>query len=157
KVVDTTVVVMTPNSGDVLQIFKAGIMEIADLFVINKADLPGFGKLKALLKELVMISATDGYQTAIVKTIATENKGIDKLWQAIEDSRTHLDSTAPSQSQPQQRKVQEVLERIREESWFDVRAFINSRDDVIIEATSDPYQLAKDWLEKWRREGGPHR
>src|SRR5699024_2917081 len=60
KVVDTTVVVMTSNSGDVLQIFKAGIMEIADLFVINKDDLPGFGKLKALLKELVMISATDG-------------------------------------------------------------------------------------------------
>lgn len=157
KVVDTTVVVMTPNSGDVLQIFKTGIMEIADLFVINKADLPGFGKLKALLKELVMISATDGYQTAIVKTIATENKGIDKLWQAIEDHRTYLYSTAAGQSQRQQRQLQEVMELIREEIWFDVRAFINSRDDVIIEATSDPYQLAKDWLEKWRREGGPHR
>src|SRR5699024_10284023 len=80
KIVDTTAVVLTPNSGDVLQIFKAGIMEIADLFVINKADLPGFGKLKALLKELVMMSATETHMTAIVKTITTENKGIDKLW-----------------------------------------------------------------------------
>ena len=59
KIVDTTAVVLTPNSGDVLQIFKAGIMEIADLFVINKADLHGFGKLEALLKELVMSTATE--------------------------------------------------------------------------------------------------
>src|SRR5699024_9788547 len=56
KIVDTTALVLTPNSGDVLQIFKAGIMEIADMFVINKADLDGVGKLKGLLKELVMMS-----------------------------------------------------------------------------------------------------
>src|SRR5699024_7314131 len=86
KIVDTTAIVLTQTSGDVLQIFKAGIMEIADLFVINKADLPGFGKLKALVKELVMMgpgsqeSAADSEETAIIKTISTENKGIDKLW-----------------------------------------------------------------------------
>lgn len=45
KVADTTSVVLTPNSGDVLQVFKAGIMEIADLFILNKADIPGVKKL----------------------------------------------------------------------------------------------------------------
>lgn len=66
--------------------FFPSIMEIVDLFVINKANLHGFGRLKALLKELVMITATDNYEVPIVKTITIENKGIDKLWEKL---KTH--------------------------------------------------------------------
>src|SRR5690625_7933559 len=65
RVVDRTAVVLTPNSGDVLQIFKAGIMEIADLFVINKTDLPGEEKLRGLLKHRVMLAPTDKDMSAI--------------------------------------------------------------------------------------------
>ncbi|MEC5424438.1 methylmalonyl Co-A mutase-associated GTPase MeaB [Virgibacillus sp. C22-A2] len=155
KIVDTTAVVLTPNSGDVLQIFKAGIMEIADLFIINKADLHGVGKLKALLKELVMMSATDEYETSIVKTITTENKGIDKLWEKIKQHHDYLYSTKEGMKRREAQQELEVYELIREEIWRDVRDFIETNDTLQpIQADSDPYELASNWLEKWKKEGG---
>src|SRR5690625_3414415 len=103
KIADSTAVVLTPNSGDVLQVFKAGIMEIADLFIINKSDLPGVGKLRGLLKELVEISATDHYTIPIVKVTAIENKGIDELWDAFTNHYTYLyDATAGYKRSQQQ-------------------------------------------------------
>src|SRR5690625_7975547 len=93
KIFDTTALVMTPNSGDVLQIFKAGIMEIADLFVINKADLQGVGKLKSLLRELVMMTSTVDYKTPIIKTKTIENKGIDELWGKIRSEERRVGKT----------------------------------------------------------------
>ncbi|GAB3048006.1 methylmalonyl Co-A mutase-associated GTPase MeaB [Virgibacillus ainsalahensis] len=154
KIVDTTAVVLTPNSGDVLQIFKAGIMEIADLFVINKADLPGFGKLKALLKELVMMTSTENHITAIVKAITTENKGIDKLWDKIKEHHDYLYSTEEGKKRRTEQQELEVYELIREEIWRDVRHFIENEEDLpAIQADSDPYKLAIEWFEKWKKEG----
>ncbi|MFA1822429.1 methylmalonyl Co-A mutase-associated GTPase MeaB [Virgibacillus oceani] len=151
KIVDTTAVVLTPNSGDVLQIFKAGIMEIADLFVINKADLHGFGKLKALLKELVMMSSKEEHETAIVKTITTENKGIDKLWKKIQEHHAYLYSTDEGKKQRTEQQELEVYELIREEIWRDVKEYIENGSSLPpIEANSDPYQLAKHLFEKWK-------
>ncbi|MBP1969836.1 LAO/AO transport system kinase [Virgibacillus natechei] len=155
KIVDTTAVMLTPNSGDVLQIFKAGIMEIADLFIINKADLPGFGKLKSLLRELVMMTATEKHETAIVKTITTENKGIDKLWEKMKEHYDYLYSTAEGENRRIRQQELEVYELIREEIWRDVKYFIDNNAELpSIEATSDPYQLASDWFEKWKKEEG---
>jgi len=155
KIVDTTAVVLTPNSGDVLQIFKAGIMEIADLFVINKADLPGFGKLKALLKELVMMSATETHMTAIVKTITTENKGIDKLWDKMQAHHDYLYSTTEGEKKRKMQQELEVYELIREEIWRDVKSFIENHDQLPdMKADTDPYQLASDWFDIWKKEGG---
>ena len=155
KIVDTTAVVLTPNSGDVLQIFKAGIMEIADLFVINKADLPGFGKLKALLKELVMMSATEEHEVAIVKTITTENKGIDKLWDKIKEHREFLYSTQEGKRKRIFQQELEVYELIREEIWRDVQNYVENHHELPqIEADADPYKLARDWYVRWKEEGG---
>ncbi|MCM3741455.1 methylmalonyl Co-A mutase-associated GTPase MeaB [Oceanobacillus luteolus] len=154
KIVDTTAVVLTPNSGDVLQIFKAGIMEIADLFVINKADLHGFGKLKALLKELVMITATEERETPIVKTITTENKGIDKLWMKIKEHHDYLYRTEEGKRKRTMQQELEVYELIRDEIWRDVEQFVEARKHFQpIEADADPYRLAKDWYTRWKKEG----
>ncbi|WP_188456872.1 methylmalonyl Co-A mutase-associated GTPase MeaB [Virgibacillus oceani] len=155
KIVDTTALVLTPNSGDVLQIFKAGIMEIADLFVINKADLPGYGKLKALLKELIMMTATADHEKAIVKTVTTENKGIDKLWEKINDHHDYLYNTKAGTKRRIMQQELEVYELIREEIWRDVTKFIESNDELAaITENSDPYKLAIEWYEKWKKEGG---
>ncbi|WP_430790142.1 methylmalonyl Co-A mutase-associated GTPase MeaB [Virgibacillus flavescens] len=154
KVVDTTALVLTPNSGDVLQIFKAGIMEIADLFVINKGDLPGYGKLKALLKELVMSTATHDHQTAIIKTISTENKGIDKLWEKMNDHHDYLYSTNEGKKRRTDQQKLEVYELVREEIWRDIKDYIDSNEEFSpIHADSDPYQKAMDWYQKWKKEG----
>jgi LAO/AO transport system kinase len=154
KIVDTTAVVLTPNSGDVLQIFKAGIMEIADLFVINKADLPGVGKLRALLRELVHITRTDEHETAIVKTITTENEGIDKLWEKFKEHHTFLYSTADGKKRREMQHELEVLELIREEIWRDVHQFVQTHPDFSNkQINTDPYKLASDWYMKWKKEG----
>ncbi|WP_174614963.1 methylmalonyl Co-A mutase-associated GTPase MeaB [Virgibacillus ihumii] len=155
KIVDTTALVLTPNSGDVLQIFKAGIMEIADLFVINKADLPGYGKLKALLKELVMMTAKGDQETQIVKTITTENKGIDKLWQKINEHHDFLYGTNEGKKRRQFQQELEVYELVREEIWREVKTYAEkNKTDIPIEADSDPYQLAQNIFEKWKEDNG---
>ncbi|SHG62627.1 methylmalonyl Co-A mutase-associated GTPase MeaB [Ornithinibacillus halophilus] len=154
KIVDTTAVVLTPNSGDVLQIFKAGIMEIADLFVINKADLHGVGKLRALLRELVMMTKSEEHETAIVKTITTENKGIDELWEKILEHGNYLYSTEEGESRRLEQQKLEVYELIREEIWRDVQQFIETEDERTIEVNDDPYKLAREWYEHWKQKGG---
>jgi LAO/AO transport system kinase len=152
KIVDTTVVVLTPNSGDVLQIFKAGIMEIADLYVINKADLHGVGKLRAMLRELISITKTDQHETAIVKTITTENKGIDELWEKIKEHHHYLYRTKEGKTRRNRQHELEVFELIREEIWRDVYQFIQAHPTMLTEQ-DDPYKQASDWYEKWKREG----
>lgn len=151
KIADTTAVVLTPNSGDVLQVFKAGIMEIADLFVINKADLPGVGRLRGLLKELVAISATELYTIPIIKVVATESKGIAKLWEAIEDHYTYLYETTAGYQRRKQQWDLEVKELIREEIWRDVNRFMTEQPSLMVqEELSDPYSIAKHIYEQWK-------
>lgn len=154
KVVDTTAVVLTPNSGDILQIFKAGIMEIADLFVINKADIQGVVKLRRLLKELVMITSSETHMTDIVETVATENKGIDTLWEKINAHQTFLQMTAEGEEKRRTQRMYEVYDLIREEIWRDVTEFLHEEKVIeTIEADADPYELAKQWYEQFQERG----
>ncbi|MBO8156601.1 MAG: methylmalonyl Co-A mutase-associated GTPase MeaB [Bacillaceae bacterium] len=156
KVADTTALVLTPNSGDVLQIFKAGIMEIADVFVINKADLPGVQKLKMQLKEFLHISDQKDWKPPMVETITTENKGIADVFRACENHRDFLNQTDAGKKKRKQQLTFEVYELIREELWKDVERFI-SRDpskEIALQTENDPYQLAKQWLLEWREKGG---
>lgn len=88
KAADVSVVVLVPGMGDDIQAIKAGIMEIGDIFVINKADREGVYSTEKELEALLSLSPrADGWQPPIVKTIATESKGIDELAEAIEKYR----------------------------------------------------------------------
>jgi len=154
KVVDTTAVVLTPNSGDVLQVFKAGIMEIADLFVINKADLDGVGKLRGLLKELVMMTDKAEHETAIVRTIASENKWIDHLWEEISNHYQYLQTTGEGKDQRKLQLTLEIYDLIRESLWQDVKQYVESSDELAtLTEKEDPYEWASKLLGKWKEEG----
>lgn len=86
KAADVSVVVLVPGMGDDIQAIKAGIMEIGDIFVINKADREGVYNTEKELEALLSLSSRgDGWQPPIIKTIATENKGIDDLAVAIDN------------------------------------------------------------------------
>jgi LAO/AO transport system kinase len=88
KAADVSVVVLVPGMGDDIQAIKAGIMEIGDIFVINKADREGVFSTEKELEALLSLSAReDGWAPPIIKTIATEGKGVESLAQAIEDYR----------------------------------------------------------------------
>ena len=85
KAADVCVVVLVPGMGDDIQAIKAGIMEIADIFVINKADREGVYATEKELEALLSLAhREDGWLPPIVKTIATENKGVEDLAAAIE-------------------------------------------------------------------------
>ncbi|MGH9883051.1 MAG: methylmalonyl Co-A mutase-associated GTPase MeaB, partial [Pyrinomonadaceae bacterium] len=92
KAADISVVVLVPGMGDDIQAIKAGIMEIGDIFVINKADREGVYATEKEIEALLSLSSRrDDWQPPIVKTVATENRGIDELAAAIESYRdSHL-------------------------------------------------------------------
>ncbi len=83
---DTTVVVTTPATGDAVQILKAGILEIADIFVVNKADLPGASKVVRDLRELVRQGRRrDAWAPPVILTVAETGDGVDDLVAAIDE------------------------------------------------------------------------
>jgi GTPase len=86
KAADVSVVVLVPGMGDDIQAIKAGIMEIGDIFVINKSDREGvYATEKELESLLSLASRDDGWDPPIVKTVATESRGVSDLASAIED------------------------------------------------------------------------
>ena len=156
KVVDTTGLVMTPNSGDVLQIFKAGIMEIADIFIINKADLPGVRKLISTLEEYMMIVQPEGWEPPIVQTVSTEANGMNDLWRKMKDHQSFLYRTDKGVARRKQQLQLEVYDLIREEIWREVKTEIekdHQKVEVFQNPDADPYQLARSWFQEWVRKG----
>jgi len=80
-IADITIVMLVPEGGDVIQTMKAGVMEVADIFVINKSDRPGAENFYKFLVQ--MLGGTFKKEIPILKTVATEKSGIEKLYQTI--------------------------------------------------------------------------
>jgi LAO/AO transport system kinase len=94
---DVTVVVVNPGWGDAVQANKAGLMEIADVFAVNKADRPGVSETRRDLEQMLELSGSDGagsgWRPPIVSTVATTADGVVELWEGIEGALTHLGAT----------------------------------------------------------------
>ena len=90
RAADTVAVVIPPGLGDDIQALKAGILEIADLFVVNKADREGADRTVAELKMNLDFSAPEGWRAPIVKTVATRNEGVDAAVAELDRHRRHL-------------------------------------------------------------------
>ncbi len=84
KLADIVLVILIPGAGDEIQAFKAGIMEIADIFVINKADSPDAGKTERQLKAMLDLGFEGDTMPPIVKTVATEGEGVESLVNEID-------------------------------------------------------------------------
>ena len=89
----TTLVALQPGSGDSIQVLKAGIMEIADVFVVNKADHPMAGLLQREIRSTMEMLHWDGWVPELVVTQALSGAGIDELWSAIERHMAYLNET----------------------------------------------------------------
>ncbi|HLC43092.1 MAG TPA: methylmalonyl Co-A mutase-associated GTPase MeaB [Methylomirabilota bacterium] len=114
---DTTVVVLTPESGDAVQMMKAGLLEVADLFVVNKADRPGADPLITELKFMVHLHLTGldaprdvEWEIPVLSAEAIHNRGVEELLVAIQDHRRLLESTRALESRRQARRRQDVQE-----------------------------------------------
>jgi LAO/AO transport system kinase len=115
KAADVSVVVLVPGMGDDIQAIKAGIMEIGDIFVINKADREGVLRTEKELEALLSLAMrTDFWQPPIIKTVATESKGIDELAGAIESYREFQQKTEANIERRQSIARWRIVELLRE-------------------------------------------
>ena len=115
KTADVCAVVLVPGMGDDVQTMKAGIMEIADVLVINKADREGVLRTEKELQALLSLATrTDEWQPPIVKTVATENKGIDELSRAIEECHQFQQNAPASAARKQAIAKWRIVELLRE-------------------------------------------
>ncbi|MFM7218508.1 MAG: hypothetical protein ACKO1U_10860 [Bacteroidota bacterium] len=87
---DTTVVVVVPEAGDEIQTMKSGIMEIADIFVVNKADREGADSLAHTLRQLTAHPRNDGWQVPVLKTSASNLEGIEEVLVALDSHKGHV-------------------------------------------------------------------
>lgn len=149
KTADTTAVVLTPGSGDVVQVFKAGIMEIADLFVVNKSDLSGVPKLLRELRGMLdLVKHDSAWRPPIVRTISKQNEGIKKLWDEIQRHREFLNESGEGTKRRKESRRQEVLEVVQYQLMKQIIDSDSVRkwshaDDV------DPYSAAEAILKQW--------
>jgi LAO/AO transport system kinase len=148
KLADVTVVVLVPGMGDDVQAIKAGIMEIADVFVINKADQPGADRLEREILALQSLSTRpDNWVPPIVHTVATEGQGISETLAAI---RSFLGRTGAKD-----RAVVNWTQRLREmlrERLLEQFANIDFQAAAVEVAArrSDPYTIIDDWIKQFR-------
>jgi LAO/AO transport system kinase len=153
KTADTTVVVLAPGLGDTIQSMKAGVMEIADLYVVNKADRSGADELA---NEVTVRVEQDAqirkavWKPPVVKTIALENQGTNSLMEAIEEHRNFLRQSGKLRKNRREKTRQETLALLREEISRNVleRVLGNGRFDALIDDIvahkKDPYTSVQE-------------
>jgi LAO/AO transport system kinase len=150
RLADVTIVALAPGMGDDVQAMKAGIMEIADVFVVNKADLPGAEKLERELKaSLTLAHRPDGWVPKIVATVATEGRGIAEALVAAREFH--------SRGKDLERQAKIWAGRLREmfrERLLDLVAVeeFTTAGKAVAERRCDPYSVLEDWSKKYIRD-----
>jgi len=154
KLADVVLVVLTPGQGDEIQAFKAGIMEIADVFVINKADAPGADNLEKHLRAMLELGLKDRSLPPVVKTVATEGRGVDELTAAVEDV---LRNREPAQHEERKKRLISwmLLDTIQAKLFDKVRGGLSSEEfalhvERVHRRQSDPYTEAELILNRLR-------
>jgi LAO/AO transport system kinase len=147
---DTTLVVVAPGWGDAVQASKAGILEIADVFVVNKADRDGAGEAVRDLEVMLKLGPDLEWTPPVVRTSTQAHQGIDDLWEAIERHRKHLESTGELERRRRRRILREVEDMVSVRVRHRVadlleRGALESLGDDLTARRVDPYR-ATDML-----------
>jgi len=113
RLADCVLVVLVPGMGDDIQNMKAGLMEIGDIFVLNKADREGADRLEQqLLAMLSLVMPRDGWHPPVVRTVATENKGIEALAETVEKFRKHFEASGERERKHVEHWKQRLIELV---------------------------------------------
>src|SRR5580765_2373279 len=141
---DTTIVVVNPGWGDEVQAAKAGLLEIADIFVVNKADRPGTDATVSDLSAMLDLSPGSQWKPPIVRTVATTGEGVDDLWQQINAHRKSLESNGAITVRRRERLAAELRALVAEQLLArsgDVAsgARFDALVDDVASRTTDPY------------------
>jgi LAO/AO transport system kinase len=150
---DTTIVVVNPRWGDSVQAAKAGLMEIADIFVVNKADRPGADETVADLKGMLELAGHHAWTPPIVQTVATTGDGVDELYDAIANHRAHLVANGGAEARRHVRLREELRMLVGARMLADAEAACAGEgfDKAVAEVearTTDPYSAVNELLQK---------
>jgi LAO/AO transport system kinase len=157
KLADLVLVVLTPDAGDEIQAFKAGIMEIADIFVINKADHPGAEKMERQLRAMLDLGLAEKDKPPVLKTVATKGKGIEGMISEINRLMESRDRRAQEVRRKRllawmlkditREKINQLIVRDIPDSVF--TAYV----DQIYHRRSDPYTIADRLIARLKEKG----
>jgi LAO/AO transport system kinase len=161
EVADTVLVALMPESGDTIQTLKAGVMEIADIFLVNKADREGANRMAAGITAMLQTTSEPAsWPPPVMLTQADRGEGIPELWEKIKEHRNFMDSTSLGDnalSRLERRRLErrrnEFLESVEEELKQRLNALINKNPvlvqilEGIAERELEPYSAALEFLD----------
>ena len=149
----TIVLVQTPQSGDEVQALKAGILEVADIFVVNKAESPGADAMVADLREAAEAATVpDGWARPVIATSAADGSGVDALVEAIEAHRAYLQGSPEGEQRAAGRLWAEVQALVHNEvrvaldRYMTAPATMHAAIPALISGRSNPIQMARSLL-----------
>jgi LAO/AO transport system kinase len=149
-VADTTVVVLSPGLGDGVQMIKAGILEIADVFVVNKADLVGAQKAVQELRSMLSMGPRLDWRPPIVTAVAIREEGIQELLDAVVRHRHHQEVTGAARAQAEARLKDETADLVAEWARAEARRLLD-RDPALADRLRRdriPYAAAEEILSR---------
>jgi LAO/AO transport system kinase len=151
RLADISIVVLVPGMGDDIQALKAGIMEIGDIFAINKCDRPGVEKMeRAILTMLALAHRADGWNPPVVKTIATQGEGIAELVQKIDECGRFFETSAVRAEKKVDAARQRLMTQLQERLVSAAVQQIFPDGDLdriasdIADRRQDPYSVVED-------------
>ena len=150
KAADTTIVVLVPESGDSIQAMKAGLMEIADFFVLNKSDRPGSDSALSALKTILMFRehTEKSWLPNILKAIASENTGTREIAEEIAKHKNYLEANGFLKTKREEHykvRIKEIVEHLmKNELWRQHRAeSLDASLAKVVEGETSPYEIAE--------------
>ncbi|HTR82633.1 MAG TPA: methylmalonyl Co-A mutase-associated GTPase MeaB [Bacteroidota bacterium] len=148
---DTTLVVLVPESGDGIQAMKAGLMEIADVFILNKADRPGADQAVQSLLMVLGFRAHDetSWLPPVLKSVASEGKGVAEIGEAVARHQMHMEKQGGllrRRGERMRQRIEEMVEdRLKIEFWDESRKRrLSDELDAVMKFQRTPYQVAKE-------------
>jgi LAO/AO transport system kinase len=150
---DTTVVVVNPGWGDAVQAAKAGLMEIADVFVVNKADRPGAAAAQRDLERMLdMSSSSADWRPPILQVVATTGEQVDQLWAAVAEHRAHLEAGGGLLARRRRRAAEEIARlvavRLMEEAGAATSGDrVLALAEEVADGALDPWSAAESLLD----------
>jgi LAO/AO transport system kinase len=156
---DTTIVILVPESGDAIQAMKAGLMEIADFFVINKSDRPGAEMALSALRTILMMKPHDEHSWLpnIINAVATENKGITEIADEITRHQNFLikyNLIAKRREQRTKNRIKEIVEdKIKNKLWDETgKDFLDLSLQKLIPGGFSPYHIADEIIDNFKNQ-----
>jgi LAO/AO transport system kinase len=115
RLADTVIVVLVPEAGDTVQAMKAGLLEIADVFVVNKADREGAARMKSELELMLQLRPSSGWQVPVLLVVAVDGAGVPELVDVIAQHRRYLEQSGEGASRAAANRRDEFVRALRDE------------------------------------------